>query len=303
MISYDIRAYLAEHGVALKGSGWGICPLPQHIHKNMTNSFGVFNGKKGQWWKCFGHCNTHGDFIDLVGYINIPGYDKSWEMRKKAMLFVDPGSKKIEYTREVKRVSAHVDEDFIPLTERVRRYLHGRGLSDTTIEKFGIGSCERVEDGRVIKGNDSVVAIPIKMLGCLMGVKLRSIYGKKYFSLTGSQAAIMCYDDILYSPEPIIISKGEICNMALRQEGFLAACITSGENSSTLLSTLKRATALSPKIVVIGDNDETGRRAAADRAKYLCGIVKFPPPEYKDWDGWWLENKEEAVEVTRSWIQ
>ena len=54
---------------------WGLCVLPQHVHGSNTPSFSIYPWQGKQLFKCHGNCGGKGDVIDLIGYLEIPGYN------------------------------------------------------------------------------------------------------------------------------------------------------------------------------------------------------------------------------------
>ncbi len=69
---YDIHDVL---GVSNR-TRWMVCPLPGHVHNSNTASFSIYWDEEGvQRFKCHGNCGLMGDVVDLVGYLEVPGYD------------------------------------------------------------------------------------------------------------------------------------------------------------------------------------------------------------------------------------
>ena len=98
-----------------------ICPLPQHTHSSRpTPSFSIFWRDGVQHFKCHGNCNLTGDVIDLVGYLNIQGYDqKDGKMVRKAMGYLDQKFE-ISIPIPVKETTLAGSEwfDYLPISER-----------------------------------------------------------------------------------------------------------------------------------------------------------------------------------------
>jgi DNA primase len=143
----DIVELIGE-SVRLRHSGknyTGFCPFHQNVH---TPSFAVF--PESGTWRCFGVCNEGGDVFRFV--MKKEGVDFPEALRRLA---VRAGVELHARTPE----EAQAEEQFTRLRglldlsvtfyrnvllgskagETVRQYLHGRGLSDPTLETFQIG--------------------------------------------------------------------------------------------------------------------------------------------------------------------
>ena len=155
-------------GFTMKGKALtGVCPLPSHQHGPSPNreQFKA-DAKKGSWlWHCFGDCERGGDVIELVKAIT--GYDNAhvrfWfaehfaeqlnlkkPRRKRNGKGTGEKAAKVEKPRALKPLSFRLDlHPGVP-------YLQQRGLQPETIERYGLGLCER----GVLAG---YVAIPVFM--------------------------------------------------------------------------------------------------------------------------------------------
>ena len=116
----------------------GRCPHPDH--DDDTPSFRVWK-YNGRWcWKCFG-CNDKKYGSDIIGFVRF----MSDNSKRQPMSFFDavnficetqkidiPKSDTYEYESKLKTYRRLLDDD-------AREYLHGRGISDETINKFEIG--------------------------------------------------------------------------------------------------------------------------------------------------------------------
>jgi hypothetical protein len=312
---HSIESVLSTLGVLLKGNSrqkWCVCPLPQHRHVNFTPSFSVFwhtiNGEWRQYWKCHGSCSTHGDVIDLAGYLWVPAYSregarsdqKMREMARQAL-----GSTSLPYepakpSKASPNLPQWIWKDFLPIGEEALRYAYQRGLDDRLLIKYRIGSAETItESGKVIKGRDNLMSFPNFHGDTLMGIKLRKLVSGKYryFSYPGSKKGLYGYDDVNLHDGPVLVVKGEIAKLIGEKFGFTTCAPTSGENGN--VDEIRGALAFS-KNIVVGDNDDTGRRQAHKRALIFRALEKYPPEPY-DFDRWLLEDPQAAGEVKR-WI-
>lgn len=286
---YDIRSILGLDGSKRKI----VCPLPTHRHHENTPSFSIFDRDGVQLWKCHGSCNTEGDVVDLVGYLRVPGYNKrdpSHVIRALSLIEErwEPGV--VVHEKEVRLVG---DEwrHFQPMTAEVLEYAQKRGLIYETVVKFRLGSWQQF------------MTMPNFEEGKLMGIKLRRIEAgePRFFSLKGSRLGLFNFDAVNLAMKPVLIVKGEIPCMLLDQLGFLACAPTGGEGSWYKNERWKVALALAPKIIV-GDNDEAGRKLGSRRSELLGGKLVFPPEQWKDIDAWILADREGAMTQISHWI-
>ena len=276
-----------------------VCPLPFHPHHHNTPSFSIRYEHDGhEHFKCFGACGKQGDVIDLVGYLNISGYnDKNPEHVRRAVSLL---------TQNVPiRIAApqYQDETYLPnnawrkypIGAKALEYAAKRGLTAETAQKFRLGQKEQ-----------DALMIPIFCDDLLYAIKFRRISGKgmRYWSARGSKKALFNVDRVKWKQEPVLILKGEIAVMLLDQLGFNACCLTGGEGAK--VEGWKHYLAFATRRVLVGDNDrnpETRRKMqaiAAKRAEQWDAELRFPPKEFKDIDDWILKDSS-AVDVIHSW--
>lgn len=266
-----------------------VCPLPMHNHANNTPSFSIFWYKGDQYFRCHGNCGLEGDVIDLVGYLRISGYDPhNKEHIRRALKLLDDRYEKVVIP-EVKQNQLKGSEwmDFTPPGIEAIEYAKSRGLTVDTLTKFRVGQ------------SSHWMTIPAFEEGRLRGIKMRNLNknGLRYMSYTGSHQALFNFDAVFLTSKPVFLVKGEIPCMLLDQLGFLACAPTGGE--AGWRENWRLALALA-QVIVIGDNDETGREMGKRRADFLHGILKFPAPEYKDVDEWLLAEPK-AIDIIRRW--
>ena len=268
-----------------------VCPLPGHAHHNHTPSFSIFWRGGIQRFRCHGSCGAEGDVIDLVGYLRIPGYNRrDQEHRLQALALLD-GSFEPEIVIPEKDTDLAGGEwkAFVPPGPEVIAYAARRGLTEETLQKFRVGQF------------GSMMTMPCFEEGRCVGVKMRSIAGKRYVSLAGSRAGLFNYDAVYLTTKPVLIVKAEIPCMLLDQLGFLACAPTGGEGSYRQGEKWRLALALAPK-VVIGDNDEPGRKHGPARAALLAADLRFPPDPYKDIDEFLLAEPQRAMDALKAWL-
>jgi hypothetical protein len=313
--AYDLISIAEGYGVRLKGSAgkWGLCPFPHHVHANNTPSFSIYDGKDRQRFKCHGNCGLSGDVVDFLGYMEIPNYDP-YNKQDRSLALAHLRGGKID-PKPAQKIAPVVRpflpqflwEEFIPISDSGRQYLRDRGLTDTMIDEFKFGSASSIpkEDIHPVKCNpERLISIPTFELGTLMGIKMRVMGNTqyRYFSVSGSRASFWGYDDIYMTTEPVIIAKGEICAAVMRRDGFLSGAPTGGEGAKASFESLKNALVLT-KAIYVSDNDPGGRKYGPTRAALLNAELKYPPDPFKDWDEWYLADREDTVRQTNKWLE
>jgi hypothetical protein len=280
-----------------------ICPLPGHIHRNNTPSFVIFIGSDGvQRFQCLGNCGLRGDVIDLVGYLNILGYNDKDLGSVRAAAGMLGGLAPIsvpEPLRRTPRLSPIAHKEH-PIGEAARAYALKRGLTEETIQRFLLGE---------LPGQKTYLAVPIFEEGVLQAIKYRNIgQGEpRFFSAKGSIKAMFNYDAVCWASGPVVIVKGEIPAMLLSQHGFMA-CAPSGGEAALTEDRYRGVLSFASKRVLIGDNDrdpgvrERMQAKASERARALHAELRFPPQQYKDVDEWILAE-DEALSTIRSWME
>lgn len=273
-----------------------VCPLPQHQHRNFTPSFSIFWGKDRWRWCCHGNCNKSGDVIDLVGYMQVPGYDPSNSTKLHRAISMldakqfDPAPPKPPKKKRRKSFSPTRWKEFYPPGQEVLEYAKMRGLSNETIEKYHIGQC--IFDNGVVW-----MTLPIFEGNRLLGIKMRNTNPSsplRYRCVTGSKAGLFNYDAINLTSDRVYLVKGEIAALVLLERGLLACAPTGGE-SMRLGQRYQQALGFADT-VLIGDNDKDDEvrtetmKFAKRRAEVLGAKLVFPPEEYKDVDEWVLDD-------------
>jgi hypothetical protein len=295
---YSIRSVL---GVS-HNKKWMSCPMPQHHRsgkKQSTPSFSIFYDNDGnERWKCHGNCGLHGDVIDLVGYINVAGYDPK-NIRSVLRAVAILGNKfdiKMPDPPPPKRLLVQDKwAEYFPPDEEVYRYGARRGLYRTTMDKFRIGQ------------KDTYMAMPCFEEERLVGIKFRNTkaYGLRFFTEAGGRKGLFNYDNVAWTKEKVLIVKGEIPVMLLDQYGILACAPTAGEGS--VAEEYAPVLGLAAKRIVVGDNDDDAevrlkmQEAALDRANAMHAILQFPPMEFKDIDQWIMSDIF-AIGTIKGWL-
>jgi hypothetical protein len=272
-----------------------ICPFPGHLHANNTASFSIFFRDGVQWFKCHGNCGAQGDVIDFIGYMHIPGYDPHETRMKIDALDLLERDTEVHFVIPEKEVKLSKNEwhRFLPISEEGLTYIKGRGLNETTLIKFKVGSMGKW------------LTFPCFEYGELVGIKLRNTtdQGDRFMALKGSRQGLFNFDAVNLTSDPVLVLKGEIPCMLVEQIGFLCCAPTGGEGSTAIANKIKSALQFAKKIVV-GDNDAPGRKLGKIRAEMLEGKLVFPPPEWQDIDKMILGmGASDAGNMIRSWLE
>jgi hypothetical protein len=306
----DLRRQYSISGILgverKQGSTVILCPLPMHVHSSNTPSFSIYDGRGGfERFHCHGNCGVIGDVIDLIGFMEVPGFGANRTAHvAEAMMRLErrtPGSVVPVQTIGFKAslLSPAIWKTMIPSSETIESYMRGRGVNPETMEKFKIGS------------KKELVAMPTFEDGILRNIKYRrigpTIAGRlRYFEEKGSRKSLFNHDAVAWQPGRIVITKGHIPTMILDQYGLLACNITAGENG-TLAEWAPRLSA-AEKLIYIGDNDRDPeirkkmQEFARIRAAEVGADVHFPPDRYKDLDKWVLGRPEEAIPAIKNWL-
>ena len=315
----DLRQLYSIKGIL----GWpdhkkkGICPIPGHVHHNYTPSFSVFYWDGVERWKCHGACPSEidgatGDVIDLVGFMEIPGYRRfNGAMYRQAAELLTNSSMVTRMPvvpSPVSMIAQWLWEECLPPSQQTLDYAYNRGLLDEQIEKFKIGTPKGalMRDPYNIR-SDNWMTIPTFHHDELMGIKLRNLTssGLRYMSVAGSKKGLFNFNAVNMETGPVLVVKGEIAAMVLDRFGFVACAPTAGEGS--YIKDVRGALALCRPIVV-GDNDrnpdtaDKTRMYAEKRAAFLSADLRFPPPQWKDIDAWILNNTTTAIPEISRWI-
>ena len=130
-----------------------ICPLPDHKHNHYTPSFSIFWADDRWRWRCFGNCDRQGDVIDLIGFMQVPLYDKQEPRKLSAAMEILTGntfkpSVPIPPKKKKIRLSPTRWQEFFPPGPEVEKYAQGRGISKPTLRHFHCGQ-HRDEFGKL----------------------------------------------------------------------------------------------------------------------------------------------------------
>jgi DNA primase len=334
----DVAKMLAKAGY-LKGLSKdgrrALCPF--HGDKKASLSLDL----RTNWFKCFG-CGKSGDLINL--WAEVKGIDQKQAINElyriamgqsitlgRLMEFKKTG-RFFEYSKlgpEPKPWGVEpelADKVFRSLAEfngwtvegAVRDYLHRRGLTDETIERFKIFSLQDPGESRkfLTKNFDLEtlkalllfdsknrflfyqhrLIIPIFENGLLTAIQGRyfvyqgTLYNTKppasvgkYNIATGSGAEKLFNGDILKDLKPgsrLYLCEGAFDSMILNQEGHNAVACLSTSSWKSVIARLKGF-----EVVIAFDNDEAGHKAAIEIKEELFKLTGQEPAILKLPDG------------------
>ena len=300
---YDIRDILRVNG----RKRLIVCPLPQHAHHNNTASFSIFTAHDGrQKWVCHGNCQQSGDSLDLIGFLQIPGYDKKNGEHVKQAISLLTGHRinppKPETTK-APMLSNGLYKLYLPADVEVVEYAARRGLTQETLTRFSIGQT---------RTSTNWMTMPCLHGERLMGIKMRNLDARdkrdRFRSADGSVAGLFGYNFVNGTTRPVAIVKGEIPVMVLSQFGIVACAPTGGEGSYYKHEELLYPLAFARTRIVIGDNDkdpevrEKMTLAARRRGEIFRAKVFFPPDPYTGIDDFLLAEPKAALTAIRSWL-
>ncbi len=240
--------------------------------------------------------------------MEIPGYDPNNVQMVRRAISLLTGHHEIEVVRPdppAPTLPPNKWREYLPPGPEAIAYAHSRGLDDVRIAKFRLGQYKHF------------LAIPSFEEGILKMIKFRNTWKAellnerdfdhlRFWGAKGSRKSLFNYDAVAYITEPVLVLKGEIPVMLMDQYDIPACAPSTGESS--YVDQWKHLLALSPKVVVVGDNDLNPKTRAemqakaAERAQALGADLRFPPDEWKDIDAWMLADPG-AGEVIRSWLK
>jgi DNA primase len=285
------------------------CPF----HGEETPSFVVSPVK--QIYHCFG-CGAGGDSIKFVMEYEKLSYPEALEKlgtMSNISLEYDNNFKTID-SSIINKVNEYYQK-LLTHNEESRQYLHRRGISNFSIEKFEIGFASKSNDtinflkkfflnlsdaqefGIINTGPNGLYArfidritFPIYAInGTIVGFGGRTISGHhakyinspqtKFFNKSRLLYGYHLAKDTIYKQKKIIVTEGYLDVIMLHQAGFSNAVATLG-TALTIehLPLLKRG---EPKIIVAYDGDKAGLNAAykasllLSNSQFQGGVVIF----------------------------
>lgn len=156
------------------------------------------------------------------------------------------------------------------LPERIREYLHRRGIADEIIDRHFLG------------WNGSRIAIPVfNRKGICAFFRLAKDRddqsdGPKMLSSRGSHVDLYGWEVLRLQPKRVIICEGEFDRLVLEANGFKAVTSTGG--AVTFRREWAEAFAEVPEVYVCFDRDEPGSKGALHVARMIphAKLVELP---------------------------
>jgi DNA primase len=286
------------------------CPF----HGETTPSFVVSPAK--QIYHCFG-CGVGGDSIKFVMEYEKLSYPETIEKLASmynVQLEYDNNNQKKQDTKIIEDINKYYQKLFIS-NSIAKEYIHKRGISEFSIEKFEIGYApkshetinylksnhynltEAIELGIIDTGQNGLysrfierITFPIYSInGKLVGFGGRTITGHNAKYVNSPQTKIFNKSRLLYGyhiakehiykKNRIVVCEGYLDVIMLHQAGFNTAVATLGTALTTdHLPLLRRG---EPKVILAYDGDKAGLNAAykasvmLSQSEFEGGVVIF----------------------------
>ena len=298
--------------LARSGKSWkGCCPF----HGEKTPSFYVYD----DGYHCFG-CGAHGDAIGFVMQTEGAGFVEAVErLAGEAGLDVPkPTPQAAQAERERLDLTGVLDLAAASFTRRLHEregrealaYLRGRGLSDDTIARFGLGwsgegrgtlvaelgqaglEPARLAEAGLLQSRDdgavrelfyNRVMFPIRdRRGRTISFGGRALGDAKPKYINGPETAVYSKSRTLYaldlaregvrkSPHGVIVAEGYMDVIALHQAGFGGAVAPCG--TALTAGQMEELWRLADAPVLCFDGDAAGARAAARAAELALPLI------------------------------
>jgi len=279
------------------------CPF----HGESTPSFVVSPSK--QIYHCFG-CGVGGDSIKFVMEYEKLSYPETIEKLASMYNFnldYDDTTEKKQDTKILEEVNKYYQKLFVN-NENVKEYIHKRGISEFSVEKFEIGYApvsldtinflksnhynlnDAIELGVIDNGANGLysrfierITFPIYSIsGKLVGFGGRTITGHNAKYVNSPQTKLFNKSRLLYGyhlakeqiykKNQIIVCEGYLDVIMLHQAGFNNAVATLGTAlTAEHLPLLRRG---EPKVILAYDGDKAGL-AAAFKASVILSQSEF----------------------------
>lgn len=301
------------------------CPFPDHVHTKHTPSFSMFASGGVQRFKCHGMCGRSGDVIDFIGYMEIPGYDKTagaHVTRAVRLLEHRPDAAPVQPVRlpppkpplrqtTVKHMVLRWHEALRFSYPAALHYLSGRGISFTTAYRFRLGYRYYAahELGEHTRGGH-YISIPTFKTNVLVGVKFRRIetvhtgptpsryrsYASRYHGSSG--VGVFGYDDLVDYPSVLFSPEGEMDVLLIRSlSPYVGGCSNAGARS--LPDDLQVMRAGIP--IFLAEADTPGRQHA-EAKRELVGKGFIEPIPYGDVGQFYAAKGASTVRAWLDWL-
>ena len=182
--------------------------------------------------------------IDIYGYYR--DHLNYTHQEVVSELLGEDGNKTLERQRSEFKGNC---EDVKPVSDKVRQYIKSRGISDDTIDRFGIAT------------HSGGVAFPYYKYNSIVGYKVRNLEkDKKMWSIGGSKPFLFGFQLLNNNFEEIIVCEGEFDCMIINQCGYNnVVSVGAGANSlGRLIDLASDFLDQYENILVVSDNDDAG---------------------------------------------
>lgn len=241
-----------------------VCPLCQ----NGTGEDGDgITSKDGKHYHCF-KCGFSGDYLDFLKEQNNTDENGIFEMYGVTIRgdWMQQWTAPKQQTKPTAEQETDYTDYFLQAEEQIlssreaQDYLHGRGLTDETIQKYHIGYDAAWMSPAAIKNGSTVypskrIIIPTGNSSYIARA-INDDVPKRYQKMKEGSSKIyqleQLYDD---ENEPVFIVEGEIDALSILQSGYKAIGLGSLSNIPQLLKEIERRAPEKP-IVISLDNDD-----------------------------------------------
>ena len=319
-----LRDYVESITRKSKGANMYVCPFADCRSGEGHNGTGAFSIKDGTSWKCFS-CNRGGDIFDLIGeYEGIA--DHSEQLKRAGELFgvtIDSHRstaredfspeyqnqpKKERYTQGDIHTTAYTQtaetdfkDFFLQAHSHIKEtdYPQRRGLSQETIDRFGLGFVAEWRHPKAPKAPATPrLIIPISKYSYLArdiraeipeeqaGYKKSKVKGREKVSWTFNAKALQT------ATKPIFVVEGELDALSIIEVGGEAVALGSINYTRAFLELVKVKRPAQPLILALDNETEPDKKEKIERAyreltEGLTGLdIPFyrlnPAGQYKD---------------------
>lgn len=323
----DLRSYVEQITRKSKGANMYVCPLCGSGEGH--NGTGAFSIKDGTSWKCFS-CNKGGDIFDLIGEyegiadyteqlkrageifgITIDSYRSSaredfspapeYQKQDKTEQYTHNNIHTNTYTQQPQTAGADYTDFFLQAHSHIKEtdYPQRRGLSQETIDRFGLGFVAEWRHPKAPKAPATPrLIIPISKYSYLArdiraeipeeqaGYKKSKVKGREKVSWTFNAKALQT------ATKPIFVVEGELDALSIIEVGGEAVALGSSNYTRAFLELVKVKRPAQPLILALDNETEPDKKEKIERAyrelaEGLTGLdIPFyrlnPAGDYKD---------------------
>ena len=258
----DVAEYLYPNGKRQAGA-WKVGNVNGDEGKSLSV---ILTGTKKGQWRDFA-TNEGGDLIDLwCGRKGLSIGDAMREIKAHYSIREDSLIKSRQTYKRPEKPKVK------SAREQVRDWLHGRGLSDLTIDSFKVAQLER--------GEAVYAVFPYLRDGEYINGKYRNIAEKKDMRQeSGAEPCLFGWHLIDPRQRTVCIAEGEIDAMTLHQVGIPALSVNAGAGNHQWIDNDWERLERFSEIYLCYDNDDAGQKGAREVANRLglerCKVVYF----------------------------